>query len=453
MTDIIGSALNVVLGASAGQVSQNYTYALIATELGALLRIDIDIYSFELRSKGLQEKAKNMTAITSIVSSIDSKDLTVNDLRSIVSMTFGSSPLDRQKAIYDVIMAAWTEANTNGGRPKTTTNGAALGGQDVAIDVGLSPESRQRVQSLFVPSVYESDMTRRGLIVDGVIRMPVAHTKPPAVGREELLAVVSKKAGNNQATDRVARMSLADNGDVTADGKAPPAGKDPTDWIDILIWVKVLSQPDRGWLARFAAALTGFNAPGAFEYVEIFGGRSGSAVTFRCKAISDPEAFDMTVRYCNDTVVPSLTSSPYLAAGFVAGTALQYAHPSQDGTGLVTRVVFKNNTVINTTSDATITFHASAVGKPILTLAPGASALLAGSVHHLTVEPVADDENPPQATQWVTYQVLQKGDIIMGAAASLAALPKGGYRISMYSANDEVINVDFGEQWVSQSAM
>lgn len=175
MTDIITNSLNIVLGASSGQVSQNYTYALIATELGALLRIDIDVYSFELRSQGLP---KNMTAITCIVSSIDNSKLTVNDLRSIVSMTFGSSPLERQKAIYDVIVAAWSEMGPNGGKHGPST--MALNGHDGIIDGGLSPEGRQRVQALFKPSVYEEQMTNRGLLVNGMPKTPAESEDGPS---------------------------------------------------------------------------------------------------------------------------------------------------------------------------------------------------------------------------------------------------------------------------------
>ena len=105
--NILGSALKVVLGSGAGQISQSYTYALIATDLGALLRIDIDIYSFSIVSKGLQEHAKDMTAVSSLVSSIDASGLTKNDLRGIVSLSYGNSSLDTQKDIYNVIEQAW----------------------------------------------------------------------------------------------------------------------------------------------------------------------------------------------------------------------------------------------------------------------------------------------------------------------------------------------------------
>ncbi|KAK3398180.1 hypothetical protein B0T20DRAFT_478947 [Sordaria brevicollis] len=167
VTDIISNALIIVLGASSGQVSQNNTYALIATELGALLRIDIDVYSFALRSQSLPQ---NMTAITCIISSIDHSKMTVNDLRSIVSMTFGSSPLERQKAIFDVILAAWSEAGRNDGRKGLST--MSLNGHDGIIDGGLSLERRQRVQALFEPSVYEEQMTKRGLLFDGMPKTP-----------------------------------------------------------------------------------------------------------------------------------------------------------------------------------------------------------------------------------------------------------------------------------------
>ncbi|CCC06917.1 hypothetical protein SMACR_00941 [Sordaria macrospora] len=445
VTDIIGSALNVVLGASSGQVSQNYTYALVATELGALLRIDIDIYSFELRSQGLQNKAKNMTAITSIVSSIDNSKMTVNDLRSIVSMSFGSSPLERQKAIYDVILAAWAESSSNGGRPGAST--MALSGHDAIIDGGLSPEGRQRVQALFKPSVYEERMTNRGLLVNGLPRVPPGSEaglpKPKRTGRKELLEIITKKGvgsdDSSSVTQRIGTMGLESDDN---------ASNDKIEWIDILIWVKVLTQPDQDWLDRFGAALSGFGQAHAFKYVGIEGGRSGSAVTFKCAANGDAEIFDTVIKYCNDTVVPSLTQSRYLADDFIADTALQYAHPSRDGTGLVTRVAFKFNLVKNETSD-TIVFHTSAVGKMLLTLPPSESAVLNGSVHHLTVAPKADDQNPQQAMQWTTYQTFKPDDIIKAAGATLTALPNGGYRISLYTVDERVVDVNFNRSWSS----
>ena len=62
-----------------------------------------------MTAEGLQEKAKNLTAITTIVSSIDITDLQPNDLRAIVSMSFGGSRIDGQQSIYAVIPQIWNE--------------------------------------------------------------------------------------------------------------------------------------------------------------------------------------------------------------------------------------------------------------------------------------------------------------------------------------------------------
>ena len=143
MTDIIGNALNVVLGSSSGQISQSYTYALVATELGALLRIDVDVYSFEVTSQSLQTHAKNMTAITSLVSTVNPNGLTLSDIRGAVSMSYSSSSIEIQQSIFNIVKFAWEN-------DRKVSGGQLLTSADI-----------EKFSSLFVPSKYEQQMEER----------------------------------------------------------------------------------------------------------------------------------------------------------------------------------------------------------------------------------------------------------------------------------------------------
>jgi hypothetical protein len=167
VTDLIGNALDIVLGSSAGSISSSYTYALVASDLGALLRIDVDIYSFELKSKGLQNYAKNMTAITSIISTINPQTLTVGDLRGIVSLSFGNSPEERQKAIFEIVKAAWDNDRK-----------ISLGGV-------LNDEDHSNFRSLMRPSEYE---TRAASRTFGDLSIADKPQKAPKVDRATLQA-------------------------------------------------------------------------------------------------------------------------------------------------------------------------------------------------------------------------------------------------------------------------
>ncbi|GIZ41015.1 hypothetical protein CKM354_000433200 [Cercospora kikuchii] len=141
LTDIIANALSNALNDSA-EVSSKHTYALIATSSGALLRVDIDIHSYNLRSKGLQQYAKNMVAITSIISTIDMTSLTLADLKSIVLTTYSSSTEERQKAIFEMAKAAWeNDLKFNGGGD-------------------LNDEGRDKFRALIRPSEYEKQAAR-----------------------------------------------------------------------------------------------------------------------------------------------------------------------------------------------------------------------------------------------------------------------------------------------------
>ena len=138
MVDIIANSLEQVLDNSAGQISQTSRFALTATDLGALLRIDIDVYSIEVHSKEIQDYTTDMTAITSIISTIDSYNLNTSDLRSIVSTSYADSPTERQKQIFELLNAAWEND------------------RKVAVGRSVTSSDQERFQSLMKPSVHDT---------------------------------------------------------------------------------------------------------------------------------------------------------------------------------------------------------------------------------------------------------------------------------------------------------
>ncbi|KAK0727456.1 hypothetical protein B0T26DRAFT_765421 [Lasiosphaeria miniovina] len=426
VTDILSSALNVVLGSSSGQVSQNYTYALIATELGALLRIDIDVYSFELRSQGLQSKAKNMTAITSLVSSVDITKLQLNDLRAIVSMTFGNSPLERQQQIYSVILAAYKEAVKPG----------------VAEAGGVLPsDAQERVKALFVPSQYEASMKQRGVPLVAAPSQPARET--PKIGRLDLKDALQKHR-SSAVVGKLAVLKMEDGGDSPKDPATPAT--DPTQWTDLILWVSVIKQVDVDWISRFSSAVAGFNEPDVFEFVEIVGGKSGSAISFRCRANSVAGLFDLSLRYCYETVLPTVNTYRGLVEAYIANVALQYTHPSESGSGLVTVISFKRNQIHNNSSND-ITFVAAKTGRELGTIKKGEKATLTGDTHHIVAPSHQKGGEAPETDQWVTYQTFERSDIIIEATMAVTDLEGGGYRLTGYTTHDRIFNIDYSEEW------
>ena len=443
--NILGSALKVVLGSGAGQISQSYTYALIATDLGALLRIDIDIYSFSIVSKGLQEHAKDMTAVSSLVSSIDASGLTKNDLRGIVSLSYGNSSLDTQKDIYNVIEQAWE--NTKAAQEGKTLPNDAL----------------SQIKALFVPSKYEVDMKRRNASLKG----PASSHHTPGrkkVGRAELREAWRKfVAARSDASSATAPAATAPTGTALAgttpagvapapNGPALPStapAKDPQ-WRDIFIWAKLQTQANEDWLAHITSAFQGFNEENMFKYVGIDGGKSGSAVAFHCAAASaDISLFDLALAYCEHTVLPALSGSAYISEGVISTFAIQYDHPSVSGSPTLTAVKYKENSVQNNAGVA-VEFHFPDARDAPLIIEAGKSATLTGAVHHLSLHaiPTGDSDTPTiEGPQWVTYQKIDPADIIMKSGATLEELPAGGYRMVLYGAGDKVVNIDYSSPW------
>lgn len=100
VTKIVSDALNTVLGESSGQTSSENTYALIATDIGALLRLDVDVWNFETSTTRLQRTAKTVTAITLLISSVDITKLQKHDIRALVSLKYSDSDIATQTSIF-----------------------------------------------------------------------------------------------------------------------------------------------------------------------------------------------------------------------------------------------------------------------------------------------------------------------------------------------------------------
>lgn len=54
--------------------------------------------------------------------------------------------------------------------------------------------------------------------------------------------------------------------------------------------------------------------------------------------------------------------------------------------------------------------------------------------------------------QWTTYHTFKPDDITKGAAATLTALPNDGYRISLYTVDERVVDVNFYRAWSSNGS-
>jgi hypothetical protein len=460
VTDIIGNALDVVLGSSAGSISSSYTYALVATDLGALLRIDVDIYSFELKSKGLQNHAKNMTAITSIISTINPQTLTVGDLRGIVSLSYGGSPEERQKAIFEIVKAAWDN--------------------DRKISLGnvLTEEDHTNYRSLMRPSEYEARAATRTF---GALSIEDKPQQAPKVDRATLMAAhntwVTKRASTAAALKEgkgVQAFGAVENGATVngntaiarSGGRPVPAPMDESDMADVFIFVIVTTQVDMDWIALMGGALSGFNVAGMFKYVEVSGGLSGHGITFRCKVNSSKDNFSICIKYIEQTVLPKIQHATYLSE-IVSQMALQYSHPSADGSGLDTKVVYRENRIKNDSGD-TLYFYDGT--KLVLTLAAKEEHTLDGTVSHIASQAAgkpagAAGENgdgnagtpppPPPAprgdepeTQWVTYAgpfaIVRKVEMTVVKAG---ADRDSGYLILTNDGSNQDLTIAYTVMW------
>jgi hypothetical protein len=426
VTDLIRNGLNVVLGQSAGQTSSSYTYALVATELGAFLRVDIDVYNFSLESQGLQTKVQNMTAISSLVSSVDPNSLTAGDIRAIVSVTFGgsetgeegASSLDVQKEILQVVLSAWE-------MDRKKANDEVVTEEDLAAH-----------RALFRQSHYEA----------------MARSRPTSV-----LKVVPKTKVDRSALIRGFRRR-----ETTTPNTETPGTGDGQVLSPLVIWIQLSNPADESFLAHFKGALRGFNEDKIFEAIDYKPGLSGNAIGFDCQiwSFGSADLFDLAVSYVEDTVFPSLSSAGYLNSR-ITSLSMQYDHPSANDKGLPAHIFFKRNLVTNY-SRHTITFYEPDTGDVLLTLAPPAggnlsSGILTGAVDYITGTLSAEGEaeggdggdgaETETPTRWVTYEKVEVDTVLTAMAISIDDIEEGGFVMSFTDAKNERATLRYSVGW------
>jgi hypothetical protein len=421
VTDLIRNGLNVVLGQSAGQISSSYTYALIATELGAFLRIDVDVYNFALESQGLQSKVQNMTSISSLVSSVDPNSLTPGDIRAIVSVTFGGAEtgeggvnnLDVQKEILAVVLSAWD-------MDKKKANDGEVSEEDLAAH-----------RALFRPSHYEA----------------MARSKP----------ILALKATAKSKVDRTTLIGgFRRRGAPTQNNTQSPGDQEGS---PLVIWLRLTNPADESFLAHFKGALRGFNEDKIFEAIDYKAGLSGNAIGVDCKIFSNgsSDLFDLAVSYIEDTVFPSLTSAGYLSS-WITSLSMQYDHPSANAKGLPSHITFKRNLVTNY-SRHTITFYEPDTRDVLLELAPPtggslSSGILTGTVDYITGtlsaegEPEGGDNGETDTpTRWITYEEVDVDTILTAMAISIDDIAEGGFVLSFTDAKNESASLRYSVGW------
>ena len=404
------------------------------------------MYSFEIKSKGLQNHAKTMTAITSIVSTVDGTKLRLSDIRGVVSMSYGSSTPEKQKEIFDLVTQAWE--------------------MDRKISMGQSVLSidHESFASKLGDSDYERQMISRGTLGKSFIE---GERSPPKVRREDLVAALSEHKASSKAQGFVISSLEKPNSSPTFEGTSPL--RDPQVNIgDVLIWVHLIDQAESEWFKRMAGALTGFNEPEMFTYKGSSPAQSGKAVSFLCRVHEDEKLFDRCISYCNDIILPAISNAPYLSQ-YIKNMALQYTHPSSSHTGFITKITYKENQITNASGDV-ITFMSPNKMDPLLSLQPGESKNLSGTVNYLTgvlppppppkegdkpngtvpekpKETAEDSSKPSPKPQWATYQNIKSDQIITGVAARLSKFPSGGYLLDMHTGNDKVLQISYNSPW------
>jgi hypothetical protein len=108
MVDLVKECLMTCVNSGSSQITCHNNYTIIATESANLMRIDVDMHNFEMKSTlCLAMPIKRVTTITMVVSSIKTYEMSMNDLRSIVAVKYCASPMDCQNRIMEALMAAW----------------------------------------------------------------------------------------------------------------------------------------------------------------------------------------------------------------------------------------------------------------------------------------------------------------------------------------------------------
>lgn len=304
ITGIVAQGLKAILGEYAGQIAMETTYALIATDLAALLRIDVDTYNFQTTTAiGLQSTINCVTAVTMVISSVDVQSMTPNDLRAVVSLNYSSSSMEVQKQILAALIAAYNEEKK--GRAGN-----------------LSGDSLLEYRKLFVPSVYEAELNRR------------LREGPPL--RSALDDEIVTKASLNLLERRLrehlsVRPSISnDNGYVDGyHSENSPSGNDGSlsgNSISLVIPVSRLNDREN-WANRMSSLLAAFvPLGGTIKYRGVPTKIHGTSVTFDFSIEGSVEQFNTAVTFFERVLIPKLGECGQLVAD-CHSFLLEYSRP------------------------------------------------------------------------------------------------------------------------------
>ena len=342
-----------------------------------------------------------MTAVSTVISSIDTTALSLATLRGIVSLSFGNSSADDQAAILQVVQAAWNLDNNK-------QNGGKVTDVDKADYRSLFRDSRRKRQATIPTSSALS-----------------ISPKVTKANRPSLLDILHNREGGND------------------------------EWSDVLLWLHTSGPVDEEWLRRLESMLSGFNVEKCFRVVEPKGPISGSAITILCQINSNPKLlYDQGLSYMTGTIFPALQGAGYLSVN-IRNLALQYEHPGGGSAGEATSILYKMNQVTNKSAD-TISFFAEEQSQIILTLQPNSSGIVNGLVGYISStagsgpSPPLSGPSPapaPAADLWVTYQDIKPEQMIHTMPITVDPSTTKGYVLSLYGPNDKTFSIMYNSPW------
>ena len=390
VTDIIKEGLNIVLGESSGSIASQNTYALIATDIGSLMRIDTDIYNFETSTTRLQTTAKRVTAITMLISSVKLDSLSANDIRAVVSLKYSSSPAQRQQEILNLVMAAWKSDQGKGPSPEA----------DLA-----------EFRSLLKPSQYEQAAIRNSGSLGG--------TESGSSDIEALKKAQHALALRKSLTDTRSAKVKPDGDKVNGTGQEPTVDPPAAFPLDVVIPLSLPAKPL--WVNQIHGFFdSSLPVNGAIKSLGTATMISGDCVTFKF-SVTDAEKFSDAVAYFKDTIFPDLNNSGQLAQP-CSSFRLEYelplaAAPIQTKTAFLGNSVAFDNAFVTNNTGSPLQFYDSN-NQRLLSLQAGASAVLNGILNYLVPNNNSQwrtEATPPPAVVtgpvFVTTQVDQAGRV------------------------------------------
>lgn len=477
------------MGASAGQISQTHSYTLIATEIGALLRFDVDVYSFEVKSKGLQNRVKNMTAITALISSVNPTMLTQSDIRAIVSMSYSKSDPQKQREIFDCVHEAWSmdQRYASEGRRPTAAElqSFQMMNRDSAVDERVAA-AMSRVESAassfiapdFITTKVEFERALQvaypelaqsaGSVVETTSLkasfLPTYKPSSPALARNGVSRSnvkheeIDDASSDNEEIHTVRSQMQSytmNNEPVVVSGSHP---------VRMIFTFVRRNAVDQDWADMMMNTLKGYGVRGGITFVDFTNGIDGDAISILTYLPQRPDLFDRALGYLDRGVIPQIRRFENLMSN-VSGIALEYKHPggrpkskndSQnqnqnqghkgqgDQTTAPNIVQFFDNEIINKTYD-TISFLTEG-DRVLLEVGPKSHGTLDGQVWSIQSEPakIGTRQHRP-IESFITQEVVESQYITFGVKMTLTKSEKKGYRLSFYHSHDHLYNINFSD--------